>query len=602
MYFSKKTMLYAFTQLQKVDENETGKARQEKVSALRHTLAISQLLKQTNQTEFDLAVSVPANRDAFKAAVSDIVSINRIGRFTVDFYKKFDTDSNISVSSNFLTTIVQKSRNANATYSYPGRHGSLLNLLREKVSIHDDLATSLRDGYGFSDIKLPLIFWLLRKNDLDHAVDLSIEINKAIKSRFETKFSGVLRVTPSEIESFLSSISSDKSLLWGDSPCDTSFLEVEAQSIEHSSHANVELVGLIDIAIDATSSCGLCIDKGLLCRFFASLLAKRFCIFTGLAGSGKTKLAEALAWWICDSKHQYALVAVGADWTSNESLLGYADALQIGSYAAPSNGVLDLLIRASSNQSKPYFLILDEMNLSHVERYFADFLSSIESSSSKLALHGKDTLQAGTTAVPAQLALPENLFIIGTVNVDETTYMFSPKVLDRANVIEFRADKEQMTAFLDAPNAVNLDALKADGVAFADAFVSRSKADASLENLNDADGNPIGPRLKSDLLEVFETLASIGAEFGFRTAKEIARFVVIHQELSGDDWQYKDALDAQVLQKLMPKLHGSARKLGGVLNALEIFANKHELTLTLEKVQRMQVRLKRDGFTSFAEN
>jgi hypothetical protein len=349
-------------------------------------------------------------------------------------------------------------------------------------------------------------------------------------------------------------------------------------------------------------SAGLEIDAALVKRFVVALLTKRLGILTGLAGSGKTKLAESIALWLCDSPDQYRIVAVGADWTSNECLLGYPDALQIGSYVAPNNGVLELLIRASNDPGKPYFLILDEMNLSHVERYFADFLSSIESSSSKLALHGKVTLQAGTTAVPAQLALPENLFIIGTVNVDETTYMFSPKVLDRANVIEFRADKEQMTGFLDAPNAVNLDALKADGVAFADAFVNRSKADANLESVNDADGNPIGPRLKSDLLEVFETLASIGAEFGFRTAKEIARFVVIHQELSGDDWQYKDALDAQVLQKLMPKLHGSARKLGGVLNALEIFANKHVLTLTLEKVKRMQVRLKRDGFTSFAEN
>lgn len=80
--------------------------------------------------------------------------------------------------------------------------------------------------------------------------------------------------------------------------------------------------------------------------------------------------------------------------------------------------------------------------------------------------------------------------------------------------------------------------------------------------------------------------------------------MVIHKELSGTGWQYKDALDAldaQVLQKLMPKLHGSARKLDGVLNALELFATANSLPLTLEKVNCMQLRLKRDGFTSFAE-
>ena len=98
----------------------------------------------------------------------------------------------------------------------------------------------------------------------------------------------------------------------------------------------------------------------------------------------------------------------------------------------------------------PHFLILDEMNLSHVERYFADMLSAIESGE-PLHLHS----EAGTvghpalpSGVPRELSLPPNLFIVGTVNVDETTYMFSPKVLDRANVLEFRVTEEEMVGFL----------------------------------------------------------------------------------------------------------------------------------------------------------
>ncbi len=337
-------------------------------------------------------------------------------------------------------------------------------------------------------------------------------------------------------------------------------------------------------------------------RFISSLLAKKFVLLCGLSGSGKTKLAEVFLLWLCESTDQFQLVAVGADWTSNENLLGYADALIPGTYVVPGNGVLPLLLRAIADPSKPYFLILDEMNLSHVERYFADFLSAIESAHATLALHGQGTLTAGAVDIPGRLKLPNNLFIIGTVNVDETTYMFSPKVLDRANVIEFRASKEQMAAFLDEPTGIDLEQLRAQGVAFAVAFVSRAQADADMASVKDAAGMPLGPRLKDDLLEVFATLEAIGGEFGFRTAKEIARFVVIHQELSGPTWEYRDALDAQVLQKLMPKLHGSARKLGGVLDGLKAFAEKHTLPLTLEKVQRMQARLKRDGFTSFAEN
>ena len=367
-------------------------------------------------------------------------------------------------------------------------------------------------------------------------------------------------------------------------------------------------LGAFQALENAFSEAGLLLDPVAIRRFSVSLLSKKFCILTGLAGSGKTKIAEAFAMWLCASPAQYRIVAVGADWTSNENLLGYADALQTGVYRPPVNGALELILRAHADTTNPYFLILDEMNLSHVERYFADFLSAMESSNAPLSLHGVATgLQAGgvggagAVTVPSSVALPNNLFIIGTVNVDETTYMFSPKVLDRANVIEFRATAAQMGAFLDDPAGIDLDGLASQGAGFATAFVARAQADADISALVDTQGAAVAPKLKADLLQVFDALVGVGAEFGFRTAKEIARFMVIHKELSGLDWQYKDALDAQVVQKLMPKLHGSARKLDAVLKALDTFATQHALVLTGEKVKRMQERLVRDGFTSFAE-
>ena len=367
-------------------------------------------------------------------------------------------------------------------------------------------------------------------------------------------------------------------------------------------------LGAFQALENAFSEAGLLLDPVAIRRFSVSLLSKKFCILTGLAGSGKTKIAEAFAMWLCASPAQYRIVAVGADWTSNENLLGYADALQTGVYRPPVNGALELILRAHADTTNPYFLILDEMNLSHVERYFADFLSAMESSNAPLSLHGVAAgLQAGGVGgagggeVPSSVALPDNLFIIGTVNVDETTYMFSPKVLDRANVIEFRATAAQMGAFLDDPAGIDLDGLASQGAGFATAFVARAQADADISALVDTQGAAVAPKLKADLLQVFDALVGVGAEFGFRTAKEIARFMVIHKELSGLDWQYKDALDAQVVQKLMPKLHGSARKLDAVLKALDTFATQHALVLTGEKVKRMQERLVRDGFTSFAE-
>lgn len=391
----------------------------------------------------------------------------------------------------------------------------------------------------------------------------------------------------------IASVPGEKWIAW-----DKDLLKTIAKQSAVSSPAVIN-VNWADVPVMASSdaaSAGLRVGKGLFTRFLASLLAKHFLILTGLSGSGKTKLAHAFAAWITESEDQYRLVAVGADWTTNENIVGYQDALQDDIYRKPSNGSLDVILHAESDPARPYFLILDEMNLSHVERYFADILSAVESGQ-EIALHASaDSLKASEDdplPVPPKIRLPNNLFIIGTVNVDETTYMFSPKVLDRANVIEFRATADDIAAFLDAPSKVDMKALACKGAAFGGAFVAEASSDAQLDSATAAN-------LKARMTEIFGELAKIGAEFGFRTAYEITRFTHFYAKLSGEGWQFKDALDAQVLQKLLPKLHGSERRLGPVLKALEAFCTTHQCDASLEKIRRMQDRLK-DGFTSFAE-
>lgn len=371
----------------------------------------------------------------------------------------------------------------------------------------------------------------------------------------------------------------------------------------------VELPSL-SLALDKTlrdDNVGMRIAPGTSSRLIASFLTKRFVILTGLSGSGKTKLAHAFAAWIAESDAQYRVVAVGADWTTNENLLGYQDALRPAIYRKPTNGALELMLRARDDSERPYFLILDEMNLSHVERYFADMLSAIESGE-PIALHSETgDLPGGdgdTVLVPPRLELPKNLFIVGTVNVDETTYMFSPKVLDRANVIEFRATADQIGDFLDNPQRIRMEALAGKGAGFGAAFVAAASGDApplaELPTTTHDNGAQCATDLKARMVEAFKALAPIGAEFGFRTAFEISRFVAFHAVLTGPGWKFSDALDAQVYQKLMPKLHGSERRLGPVLKALETFCTTYDCTDSLEKIRRMQDRLK-DGFTSYAE-
>jgi len=369
-------------------------------------------------------------------------------------------------------------------------------------------------------------------------------------------------------------------------------------------------------------SAGLSYDSKLVRRYVSALLAKPFVILTGLSGSGKTKLAEAFARWLCGKPgavENWKLVSVGADWTNSEKLLGYPDALHEGKYIMPDTGVLQFLMKAKEDEGRgvPYFLILDEMNLSHVERYFADFLSAMESVDRVVRLHDEDKIAKspaeGGSGVAKMLVLPRNLFVIGTMNVDETTYMFSPKVLDRAQVIEFRVDKDEMLEYLDATGKLDLDKLcdangKGLGASYATAFVNAVEKDY-----------PAVAEAKDALAQFFPHLAKLGAEFGFRTASEFRRFAAIYVAAGGTP---NDAVDFAIMQKLLPKLHGSKRKLSGPLKTLwnlcqkdpekpsEMpsvekedefdFGNECRYEISARKILRM-VRALDVGFASFAE-
>jgi hypothetical protein len=373
---------------------------------------------------------------------------------------------------------------------------------------------------------------------------------------------------------------------------------------------------------------GLIFSSQLIQRFVASLCTKPFVICTGLSGSGKTKLAQAFAQWICyketdgEKNEQYCIVPVGADWTNREPLLGYPNALDKEEYVSPENGVLDLMVRAkneydiyqtdNSKIPKPYFLILDEMNLSHVERYFADFLSTMESGD-KIPLH---KIESESQIIPQSIKFPKNLFIIGTVNIDETTYMFSPKVLDRANTIEFRLTETDLVAFINSDVKLDMDLLKGQGANMSDSFMAMTLTNTN-KNLKPSE---------EDLKVFFSELKKSGAEFGYRTASEIGRLMYMLKELgeSGDN-----LLDIAIMQKLLPKLHGSRNKLTKVLPILggfcltdnskikEDYLDKfvsNSLTevelkadtnikykISFEKICRMYKNAVENGFASYAE-
>jgi 5-methylcytosine-specific restriction protein B len=194
--------------------------------------------------------------------------------------------------------------------------------------------------------------------------------------------------------------------------------------------------------------------------------------------------------------------------------------------------------------------------------------------------------------------------------------MFSPKVLDRANTIEFRLTEKDLADFIASDKKLDMDILKAQGANMSDGFMGMA--------LKETDKN-LKPS-ETDLKQFFSELKKSGAEFGYRTASEIGRLMYMLKELgeSGDN-----LLDIAIMQKLLPKLHGSRNKLTKVLPILggfcladnskikEDYLDKflsNSLTevelkadsnikykISFEKICRMYKNAVENGFASYAE-
>ncbi len=378
----------------------------------------------------------------------------------------------------------------------------------------------------------------------------------------------------------------------------------------------VSLRQVVDRFAEAARAAGL--DYGeqhrqLVVRLLASLLTRPFVILTGLSGSGKSQLALKLGQWFGDER--YSVVAVRPDWTGPEAMLGYEDLLQPTPRPWVVGEVLKLSLRAASDPMRPYLLLLDEMNLAHVERYFADFLSGMESDEPVIPnLAEQDGSWRIADAAQTRLRVPHNLFVVGTVNVDETTYMFSPKVLDRANTIEFRVRSQDLAHASGKPGEV-----EAAELSLLDSLVK-----AGIDSTWHVEHRPPGSRqYEAAVTKLHETLTQVGWEFGFRTYYDMLRFAAFASAMGIGSWQ--QILDLQIQQKVLPRLNGSKRRLEPALSRLGRFCQdlavddkvkdepnrafmpieqdleSLQLPLSYDKIRRMHRLLVANQFASFAE-
>ena len=360
---------------------------------------------------------------------------------------------------------------------------------------------------------------------------------------------------------------------------------------------------------------GFAYSGDLIENFYLSLKSKPFVILAGTSGTGKTRLvrlfAEAIGATVENGR--YKLVSVRPDWSDSSDLFGHVD---LNGKFVPG-AIIDFINAAEWDSEKPYFLCLDEMNLARVEYYLSDVLSVIETRGYKEGRITTDPLvsehyygtDAGALEKYGEIRIPENLYIVGTVNMDETTFPFSRKVLDRANTIEFST-----VDFLSAPaiplNEVQPMNLGNDFMKAAYVFFSQCASEESYIN-----------ELCVELQEINKVLEKANAHVGYRVRDEIVFYMLNNK--NAELLNRNEAFDNEIMQKILPRIQGSSAAVKNML--CELFkrcAGEYESYQTesddisskmfkaaqksdckyrksAEKIAFMVRRFEEDGFTAY---
>ena len=328
-------------------------------------------------------------------------------------------------------------------------------------------------------------------------------------------------------------------------------------------------------------------DGSLIENFYLGLKSKPFVILAGTSGTGKTRLVRLFAEAI---KAEYKLVSVRPDWSDSSDLFGHVDLNQ----KFVPGAIIDFVKQAELNPTKPYFLCLDEMNLARVEYYMSDILSAIETRRYESGMiitdpvvssanYGNDTFSAGKYG---KVILPGNLYIVGTVNMDETTFPFSKKVLDRANTIEF--------SYVDLLSMPSFSTATADKITVTNEFLVSKYI--TLNDCDAADREYIGS--VCTMLSRINTILEIAnAHIGYRVRDEIVFYMLNNRE--ADLLDDKVAFDNQIMQKILPRVQGSSESIKTMLGELLKICESEKYEASAKKINFMIKRYEEDGFTSY---
>ena len=358
--------------------------------------------------------------------------------------------------------------------------------------------------------------------------------------------------------------------------------------------------------------------------YITAIKSKPFLLLAGISGTGKSRIVRELAraCWEEDSEEykaqkprNFEMVQVKPNWHDSSELIGYVSRVS-GSPVFVAGDFLRFVAKAWEEPTVPYFLCLDEMNLAPVEQYFAEYLSVIESRKYKDGIIVTDPIlkksdeewyyplivqltqdeDIKTQFLTEGIRIPQNLIVVGTVNMDETTFSFSRKVLDRAMTIEM--------------NEVNLEGGLTERYEQIGKLGANELIGTAVEGVDVYSTNKdVCDNVISYLKAMNEQLEGTPFKIAYRTRNEFLLYVVNNLPYKKDNETQEDvinrALDEITSMKILSRIEGDADKIGNLLDRLTTVIKEQlgeqftiENSVSLKKLDEMEHRLK-SGYTSF---
>ena len=399
------------------------------------------------------------------------------------------------------------------------------------------------------------------------------------------------------------------------------------------------------------------VSKDVL-SYLSAIRTKPFLLLAGISGTGKSRIVKEMAYASCPdegdlredktSPGNYCLVEVKPNWNDSTELLGYETVLDGGNYHLTK--FVKFLIKAMQHENVPFFVCLDEMNLAAVEQYFAEFLSILESRKDvdgtikseplipaaifnkydnklfKELFPSKEKQEKGTSypVVDDELApygnityktlreeglrIPRNLIVVGTVNMDDTTYQFSRKVIDRAMTIEMNEVNLNDMFDIEKPDALSYREDVVDKGWF---FAPFAQSNNALQQMN-GERELLAKKIKATIGQTNandtttpNNLEAILGKTPFRIAYRVVNELILHfyalrwenKEAEFEDL-YNKALDNILMMKVLPRIEGNEDLVKEPLAQLATWTEV-AYPKANAKIIEMRERLELSHFTSF---